>query len=273
MPVDTETKEDPNMTRKYVVTGAASGIGKALTEQLRAEGHTVFGVDLRDADVTVDLTTAEGRIGLVDQVTELSGGTVDAVIAVAGLSAPIPATVGVNYFGAIATLDGLRPLLAGSTSPRAAVVASLAALEPVDQPLHDALLAGDETAALELARAIADAPTDTPSNAIYNTSKNAIALWVRTQAPTPEWAGAGIALNGIAPGVIETPMIAAILATEEGRAALAAGAPAPLNGPAAPATAPAALLAWLTSEQNSHVTGQVIYVDGGAEVLRRPEAV
>ena len=98
------------MTRKYVVTGAASGIGKALTEQLRAEGHTVFGVDLRDADVTVDLTTAEGRIGLVDQVTELSGGTVDAVIAVAGLSAPIPATVGVNYFGAIATLDGLRPM-------------------------------------------------------------------------------------------------------------------------------------------------------------------
>jgi NAD(P)-dependent dehydrogenase (short-subunit alcohol dehydrogenase family) len=261
------------MARKYVVTGAASGIGKALTEQLRGEGNTVYGVDLRDADVTVDLTTDEGRHDLVERVTELSGGTIDAVVAVAGLAAPIPATAGVNYFGAIATLEGLRPLLAGSDAPRAAVVASLAALEPVDGRLHAALLAGDEPKALELAKEIADAPTDTQSNAIYNTSKNAIALWVRANAATDEWAGAGIALNAIAPGVIETPMIASILATEEGRAALAAGAPAPLNGPAAPAAAPAALLAWLTSAQNTHVTGQIIFVDGGAEVLRRPQAV
>jgi len=261
------------MARKYVVTGAASGIGKALTEQLRSEGHTVFGVDLRDADVTVDLTTVDGRTDLVEKVSELSGGTIDAIVAVAGLAAPIPATAAVNYFGAIATLEGLRPLLAGSDAPRAAVVASLAALEPVDAPLHDALVSGDEQKSLELATAIADAPTDTPSNAIYNTSKHAIALWVRTHAPTAEWAGAGIALNAIAPGVIETPMIAAILATEEGRAALAAGAPAPLNGPAAPAAAPAALLAWLTSEQNTHVTGQIVFVDGGAEVIRRPQTI
>jgi len=261
------------MARKYVVTGAASGIGKALTEQLRSEGHTVFGVDLRDADVTVDLTTVDGRTDLVEKVSELSGGTIDAIVAVAGLAAPISATAAVNYFGAIATLEGLRPLLAGSDAPRAAVVASLAALEPVDAPLHDALVSGDEQKSLELATAIADAPTDTPSNAIYNTSKHAIALWVRTHAPTAEWAGAGIALNAIAPGVIETPMIAAILATEEGRAALAAGAPAPLNGPAAPAAAPAALLAWLTSEQNTHVTGQIVFVDGGAEVIRRPQTI
>jgi len=261
------------MARKYVVTGAASGIGKALTEQLRAEGNTVYGVDLRGADVNVDLTSAEGRTDLVSEVTELSGGTIDAVVAVAGLAAPIPATAGVNYFGAIATLEGLRPLLAGSHAPRAAVVASLAALEPTDPPLLAALLANDEPKALELAKAIADAPTDTPSNAIYNTSKNAIALWVRTNAPTDAWAGTGIALNAIAPGVIETPMIAGILATEEGRAALAAGAPAPLNGPAAPADAPAALLAWLTSAQNTHVTGQIIFVDGGAEVIRRPQTI
>lgn len=261
------------MARKYVVTGAASGIGKALTEQLRAEGNTVYGVDLRGAEVNVDLTSAEGRSALVSEVTELSGGTIDAVVAVAGLAAPIPATAGVNYFGAIATLEGLRPLLAGSDAPRAAVVASLAALEPTDAPLLAALLANDEPKALELSKEIADAPTDTPSNAIYNTSKNAIALWVRTNAPTDAWAGSGIALNAIAPGVIETPMIAEILATEEGRAALAAGAPAPLNGPAAPAAAPAALLAWLTSAQNTHVTGQIIFVDGGAEVIRRPQTV
>lgn len=58
-----------------------------------------------------------------------------------GLS--VPATAGVNYFGAIATLEGLRPLLAGSYVSRAEVVASLAALKPVDQQVFDELLAYD----------------------------------------------------------------------------------------------------------------------------------
>jgi NAD(P)-dependent dehydrogenase (short-subunit alcohol dehydrogenase family) len=223
--------------------------------------------------VNVDLTTEAGRSDLVKEVTELSAGQIDAVIAVAGLVAQIPATVGVNYFGAIVTLEGLRPLLSGSAAPRAALVASLAVLETIDAPLHEALLAGDESRSLDRARAISGAPSDTPSNTIYNTTKNAIALWTRKNAPTAEWAGAGIPLNAVAPGVIETPMIADILATEEGRAALMAGAPSPLNGPAAPAAAPASLLAWLTSEQNTHVTGQVIFIDGGAEAIRRPKAV
>lgn len=89
----------------------------------------------------------------------------------------------------------------------------------------------------------------------------------------PEWAGSGIAENAIAPGGIDTPMVAAALQTAEGRAALDAGAPSPLNGSAAPATAPAALLAWLTSAENTHVTGQVVFIDGGAESIRRPELV
>ena len=76
-----------------------------------------------------------------------------------------------------------------------------------------------------------------------------------------------------APGVIETPMIAATLATEEGRIAMAEGAPAPYNAPAAPPTAPAALPAWLTSEENFFVTGQIIFIDGGAKSILRPDVV
>jgi NAD(P)-dependent dehydrogenase (short-subunit alcohol dehydrogenase family) len=53
------------------------------------------------------------------------------------------------------------------------------------------------------------------------------------------------------------------------RAVMDAAVPMPLNGYAAP-EAPAELLAWLVSEANSHVTGQVIYVDGGAEATLRP---
>jgi NAD(P)-dependent dehydrogenase (short-subunit alcohol dehydrogenase family) len=58
-----------------------------------------------------------------------------------------------------------------------------------------------------------------------------------------------------------------------GRAPLDAGAPAPYGGPAADPSAVANLLAWLTSEENLYVTGQVVFIDGGAESIRRPELV
>ncbi|SLK16309.1 SDR family oxidoreductase, partial [Arthrobacter sp. P2b] len=85
------------------------------------------------------------------------------------------------------------------------------------------------------------------------------------------WAGAGIPLNGVAPGVIVTPMTAPYLATEEGRAGLLAGVPIRLHGPAEPVDV-ARLLAWLTGEENTHITGQLVFIDGGAEaVVRGPE--
>jgi NAD(P)-dependent dehydrogenase (short-subunit alcohol dehydrogenase family) len=159
---------------------------------------------------------------------------VDAVIAVAGLVAASPVTVGVNYFGATVTLEGLRPLLAGSDAPRSVVVALLAALEEVNEALYERLLADDEPGARGEAERIGTATNAAGSSAIYSTTKKAIAQWVRHHAKDPEWAGAGIALNAIAPGVIETPMTAGALQSAEGRAALDAGAPSPLNGPAAP---------------------------------------
>lgn len=258
------------VNRTYVVTGAASGIGKATSELLQSRGHRVIGVDLHDADVDADLSTHPGREEMVRHVTELTDGRIDAIIANAGLATPTAATVAVNFFGTVATLNGLRPLLAGSAAPRAVATASMASLFPPDEELLTALAAGDEPAALHRAHELEAAGSDA-AGLIYGTTKRALALWIRRTAPTEEWAGAGIPLNAIAPGVVATPMTAAFTATEEAREAILQQVPMPLNGIFQPQDA-AYLLAWLTSEENAHLCGQVVFIDGGSDAVIRGDS-
>ena len=257
------------MSRTYVVTGSASGIGKATRELLIERGNRVIGVDLKDADVSVDLSTVEGRTALVTEVAKLSGGSIDAILAIAGLASATPATVAVNYFGSLATLTGLRPLLLGSSAPRAVVVASMASLFPPDDSLLGNLLDGNEAGALVRASELAGG-TD-QGQSIYGTTKRALARWVRRNAAGPDWAGASIPLNAVAPGVVFTPMTADLTATAEAREQLAGMVPMPLNGFFEPRSV-AYLLAWLTSEENAHLCGQVVFIDGGSDAVIRGDS-
>ncbi|MEU1364657.1 SDR family oxidoreductase [Streptomyces sp. NPDC005803] len=251
--------------RTHVVTGAASGIGAATRHTLLAQGDHVIGVDLRGSDIDCDLADPASRATLADRVSALAPHGIDAVHAIAGVSLPTALTAKVNYFGATATLSSLRPLLAGSPAPRALVVSSFSALQDTDPELLDALREDDEDRALARAEALA---ADGQGSLIYPSSKRAIAEWVRTQAITTPWAGAGIPLNAVGPGVIRTPMTAPYLDTPEGREGLFAQVPSPLNGAADPEDI-AGLLAWLTSPANRHLTGQVVFADSGADATVR----
>ncbi|RZQ59529.1 SDR family oxidoreductase [Amycolatopsis suaedae] len=241
--------------RRYVVTGSASGIGAATASILRAQGATVIGCDLRDADVIADLSTPAGRRSLVDQVAEW--GYVDAVLAVAGGGRT--GLLETNYFGAVATLDGLRPLLARSEAPRAVAVSSTSSLAPADERVLRACADGDEATAI----ALTDADPSLRDSA-YGIAKRALNGWVRRTAPTPGWAGAGIPLNAVAPGVVDTPAAAWILTDDEVRTTIEAATPQPLGFPGRPEWV-GNLISWLASPENRFVTGQVIFADGGAE--------
>ncbi|MDQ8706047.1 SDR family oxidoreductase [Streptomyces sp. LHD-70] len=253
------------MSRTYLITGAASGIGRATLTLLRSQGHTVIGADLKDSDISADLSTAEGRAELVTRARELTGGLLDAVISCAGIAHFDPLTIKVNHFGAVATLDGLRPLLAAGTDPRALVIGSIDSVHPTDAAIVDAALADDEEAAVAASRAAVDRGE---GHLVYSSSKAAISRWIRRSAVTDNWAGAGIPLNAIGPGVIITPMTQPLLDDPEMRKLVEQSAPMPLHGHARPEQI-GPLIAWLTSPENTHVTGQVVFVDGGADAVLR----
>jgi NAD(P)-dependent dehydrogenase (short-subunit alcohol dehydrogenase family) len=255
------------MDRTYVVTGAASGIGAATARYLREHGGRVIACDLHDADVIADLSTSEGRAALVDGVTRLSGGSIDGIVANAG-GGPAETMLALNFFGAVATLEGLRALLKNSLAPRAVMVSSIASLSPADRRIIEACLNMDEPAAIAAGRdaiAAGKGPLD-----LYSGAKNALNRWCRRVAVQSQWAGAGIPLNVVAPGFIDTPAAAYILSDPERKAAAGQMVPMRVAYPARPEQM-AAILAWCVSPENSLMTGQILFADAGFECLSRGE--
>ena len=253
----------------YVVTGSASGIGGATVARLRAGGHRVIGVDLRDAEVAADLSTAEGRSAALAAIIALAGGSLDGFVPCAGVSGlPSELVISINYFGAAVLLEGLRPLLAASGNAGVVMICSnsisMVPAEYLPMAVIDACLAGDEAAA----RAAAAGQS---THLIYPTSKVAIGRLVRKLAVTPGWAGAGIRINAIAPGVIRTPMTDKTAADPETGAAMAA-IPIPMGGMGEPEDM-ATVIDFLLSPAARFVCGAIWFADGGTDPVLHPTRV
>ena len=251
------------------VTGAGSGMGEATAALLTKQGHTVIGVDLRNADIIADLGTPEGRRTAVDAVTHRAGGALDGVVTFAGMAGlpdrPGDILVAVNYFGTVEVLTGLRPALArGENAAAVAISSNSTTCQPaLPVEVTELCLAGDEEGAKE-------AGNKAGSIAVYGATKLGIARWVRRNAPTADWIGAGITLNAIAPGFIETPM------TDEGKADPVIGPlleqfPIPVNRPGN-RNEIASLVAYLLGENGRFFCGSVLFCDGGTDALFRADA-
>ena len=60
-------------------------MGHQVAQKLRDAGHTVIGVDIKQADIVADLSTGEGRQAAAAGVLAASGSRLDGAVLAAGL--------------------------------------------------------------------------------------------------------------------------------------------------------------------------------------------
>lgn len=229
--------------RIAIVTGAASGIGKASAALFAAEGATVIAADVAASEgvVAADAGREEDVRGLIDIATREHGG-LDIFFANAGISGGLASIfeqtpedwqeiLRVNLIGPFLAIKLSAPVMKDRGGGSIVCTASVAGL-----------------------RAGAGGPA-------YSASKSGVISLVEVAAT--QLCGAGIRVNAICPGLIETGMTRGIydMARAAGREEMI-GHLNPLKRGGVPDEIARAAL-FLASDESSYVNGHALVVDGG----------
>lgn len=232
-----------------MVTGAARGIGAAITARLAADGYEVVGLDLDAGDgITVcdvadheDVRRVAAEVGPVDVLVNNAGMWRFGPIEDAD-PADVARVMAVNFGGAFNCTQafGRTMLHRGGSIVN---VVSIAAHSP------------------------------NPSVGAYSPSKAAVLAFTRQTAV--EWGPRGVRCNAVGPGFVPTEGTSDVYDDPAVRAVRAGAVPMRRLG--APSDV-AAVVSFLAGEDAAYVTGQVIYVDGGVTeslmtLIPRPSAV
>lgn len=247
----------------YAMTGGATGIGQAIRSRLREEGNQVIVVDLKDADIVADLSTAEGRQAAIDALNATADNGLDGLVTCAGVGASIPdrtLITQVNYFGTVELIEGLRERLEVKRGSVVLVSSNSAPMN--DKPeFVDLLLNGDQAEALALAETL-------DAQEVYSGTKKAVACWMREKSAA--YAAAGVRMNAVAPGYTQTPMTEKVENDPTyGPAIREFMDSIPVGFPGSPEDQ-AAATSFLLSEDARYVCGSVLFVDGGHDAMFRP---
>jgi NAD(P)-dependent dehydrogenase (short-subunit alcohol dehydrogenase family) len=235
--------------RLTVVTGAASGMGRTIAAQFLGQSERVVGLDIRppapfDTDrwtgLVCDVSDEQAWAAAMSEIVSDLGAP-DALINVAGISARTqkePASpaawMEILRIDLLSTWLGMRAVVPHMTAHGSGKIVNIGALA-------------------------AHQPFAVPDLAGYSAAKAGVEAI--TRATALEVAPAGVAVNCVAPGPIETPMAASL--TDEARAQILD--PVPMKRIGKPEEV-AELVAFLASERSGFITGQVILIDGGISV-------
>jgi NAD(P)-dependent dehydrogenase (short-subunit alcohol dehydrogenase family) len=225
-----------------IVTGAASGIGKATVELFRNEGATVVGADIGDgADVQTDAGSEADVRRLIEETAAKHGG-LDIVFANAGISG------GFASISDQTATDWAEILRVNLIGPFLAIkyAGPIIARRGVGSIICTASVAGLRSGA---------------GGAAYSASKAGVINLVQTSAQ--QLSGTGVRVNAICPGLIETGMTKPIyeMARDRGQEHRL-GELTPLQRGGEPHEIARAAL-FLASDESSYVNGTALVVDGG----------
>ena len=241
-----------------LVTGAASGIGRACAERFAADGAKVVGADLQSAELgglrcaQLDVRDEAAIAALVAEIAR-DHGRLDVLVNAAGVAGGGP----VHRLDSEAW-DRVRDINLKGTF----LVCKHAIARMLEQAARD----GERGSVINIASI--EGLEGTAGGSAYNASKGGVVLLTKNLAI--DYGRSGIRANAICPGFIETPMLAGVLdnpAMAHVRAEIVHehklrrfGRPAEI----------ASVASFLASSDASFVSGQALAVDGGFTAGRDP---